>query len=44
MNFTMIFHFYLTELKKMKRLVANLHDKNMHENIHMRNFKQALDY
>ena len=31
------------KIKKIKKLVANLHDKTNHL-IHMRNFKQALNH
>ena len=45
MNFIMIYHFYQKEwkLKKVKKLVTNLHDKTDYV-IHIRNLKQALNY
>ena len=40
----MIYHFYQKEceLKKIEKLVANLHDKNEHVT-HIENLKQALN-
>ena len=44
MNFIMIYHFYQNEwrLKKLEKLVANLHDITEYI-IHIRNLKQVLN-
>ena len=41
MNFIMIYHFYLKQ--KVKKLVANLHDKTAYF-IHIRILKQAVNH
>ena len=45
MNFIIIYHFYLRgqKLKKVKKLLANLHDKTPYVT-HIRNLKQALNH
>ena len=44
-NFIMTYHFYQKErkLKKIKKLTANLYDKNEYV-IHIKNLKQALNH